>query len=203
MLQMGKAFVASCIIGGDFLLPLADVGDEPQSDLSDGIVGHLQLEKVVGRGRGNGGLSSGLAIDCDNRRRGDLKDELRGVDTGGSRHGFVRHLVVEWASVSIWAEAGVLRDVSLGEIATEEEQEVVWGLLGYEHEAGLCFESFGKGVSLPKGEVWARGRGFEREDWAGCVGDELLGSERSDGDWEDGHCSESYVARPFILLAGR
>ena len=110
---------------------------------------------------------------------------------------------MEWAGVSVWAEVGVLRDVSLGKVATKEEQELEWGLLGLEHEASFSFKTLGKGVSLPKGEVWARSGGFEGEDWAVCVGDEFSGSEGSNGNWEDGHCSESYVARPFILLAGR
>ena len=62
-------------------------------------------------------------------QRGDLKDKLRGCDVGAPRHGDVRHLVVEWAGVSVWAEVGVLRDVSLGEVVTEKVQEVEWVLL--------------------------------------------------------------------------
>ena len=112
VLQVSEAFIAGHVIGSNFSLPLPYVSNKPQGDLPDGIVGRLQLEKVVGRGRGDGSLRSGLSIDCDDRWWSDFKDEVRGSNTSGFRHGFIRHLVgiVEQAEgVLVLAEEGVFQ----------------------------------------------------------------------------------------------
>ena len=63
--------------------------------------------------------------------------------------------------ILVLAKEGVLQAVGLRKVGAEEVEKVPVGLLGHEDEA--CLE----GVTFPKGEVWARWGGFEREDWGG------------------------------------
>jgi len=105
---------------------------------------------------------------------------------------------VEWAEgVLVFTEEGVFQAVRLREVGTEEVEEVLVGLLGHKDEARL------RGVTFPKGEVRANWGRLEGEDWAGWVRDKALWRDGSNGNWKDGHCSESYVACPFILFTGR
>ena len=76
--------------------------------------------------------------------------------------------------ILVFTEEGVFQTVRLREVGAEEVEEVPVGLLGHEGKAFL------KGVTFPKGEVWAGLGRLERKDWAGWVRDKALWRDGSD-----------------------
>ena len=128
-LQPGNMLIAGHVVGCNFSLPLLDIGEEAQGDLSEQSWGHPQLKEVVCRCGGDGRLGSGLAIDQDDRRGIDLKDRgqvrcmLRGANNGAPIQGCGQHLVhvVEQAEgVLVFTEEGVFQAVRLREVGVEE-----------------------------------------------------------------------------------
>lgn len=94
-------------------------------------------------------------------------------------------------AVRVLTEVGVDERVRLGELVSEEEEEVTEGLVGEEREDGLFRAEAEVGAVPGQEDVWIGGELLE-----------LVGSEVGDWEWTSGHVSTAVEVAAFIVERG-